>query len=112
MQLSTASFGVFGACFALCAHSPEGAGERRRACPCMRFTERPLLLMETVSPNACRECHRLDTTLHRRRLPLHSFGECGARAAAGVQFKVSVFVEDTLRVSATAVLPRRDQRSF
>lgn len=27
MQLSTASFGVFGACFALCAHSPEGAGE-------------------------------------------------------------------------------------
>lgn len=27
MQLSTATFGVFGACFALCAHSPEGAGE-------------------------------------------------------------------------------------
>lgn len=27
MQLSTASFGVFGACFALCTHSPEGAGE-------------------------------------------------------------------------------------
>lgn len=27
MQLSTAAFGVFGACFALCAHSPEGAGE-------------------------------------------------------------------------------------
>uniref|UniRef100_H3CVJ2 Zinc transporter ZIP13 n=1 Tax=Tetraodon nigroviridis TaxID=99883 RepID=H3CVJ2_TETNG len=25
MQLSTASFGVLGACFALCAHSPEGA---------------------------------------------------------------------------------------
>uniref|UniRef100_H2V4W9 Zinc transporter ZIP13 n=1 Tax=Takifugu rubripes TaxID=31033 RepID=H2V4W9_TAKRU len=25
MQLSTATFGVFGACFALCAHSPEGA---------------------------------------------------------------------------------------
>lgn len=27
LQLSTALFGVLGACFALCAHSPQGIGE-------------------------------------------------------------------------------------
>lgn len=62
----------------------------RRACPYMLFTELPLQLALTVSPNVCRKCHRLDTTLHRWRLPLHSVGECGARPAGGVQFKVSV----------------------
>lgn len=74
----------------------------RRACPSMRFTELPTQLTLTVAPIVCRKCHRLDTALHRWRLPLHSFGECGARPAGGVQFKVSVYVQtpsETLRGS-------------
>lgn len=62
----------------------------RRACPYTWITEFLLRLTATVSSNIFRKCHRLDTTLHRWRLPLHSFGECGARPAGGVQFKVSV----------------------
>lgn len=89
----------------------------RRACPYMWITELPLQLTAAVSPHLCRKCHRLDTTLHRWRLPLHSSGECGARPAGGVQFKVSVYVQSgflppfLLKLHAS-LLPCRDQWSL
>ncbi|CAF99696.1 unnamed protein product [Tetraodon nigroviridis] len=62
---------------------------RRPVCTVLS-AELPLQLTPTLSPNVCRKCHRLDPALHRRRLPLHSFGERGARPAGGVQFKAVV----------------------
>lgn len=76
-----------------CVPTLRRARVRRLLCTIL-FTQLPFAAdADSLPLNLCRKCHRLDPALHRRRLPLHRFGERGARPAGGVQFKVSAYVQ-------------------
>lgn len=104
MQLSTALGGIVGACFAICAQSPKGAGEtpwdfcgnvRAPWSPCVYLHSLLCSLLWHCLRNSdsflylCRGNCSLDPPFHFWRISVYCLGKCCAWSSGGKEPMVS-----------------------
>lgn len=120
MQLSTALGGILGACFAICAQSPKGAGKVPWDL-CRNWGEAVLVILVYLLsrlcclpwlclsnnqsfPYLCRRNSSLDPPFHFWRISVHCLGKCCAWSPGGKESLVS-----TPSCSAAAILAASGQ---